>query len=186
MRRNDAVEIARHGAQAIHRRNSAVLKVLDLLQYRIGIAGNENVTRQEQHRQAVDVGRRCGGDEIGTAGADGGGDGHQAAAEMSFGEGRGRQRHGLFVVGAEGREPLAFGVQGFAESCHVAMPEDGPHAAEQRRDAGGGGNFLCCQEAHQRLGHSQSNRCHVVFSRITVLNVVSAGGRFRRRSVLVG
>ena len=61
-RMNDAVEVARDRPEAVVGGDAAVVEVLDLLQHRVGRARDEDVARQQQHRQAVDVGERRRGD----------------------------------------------------------------------------------------------------------------------------
>ena len=48
----DAVEIARHRAEAVIGRQRAVAEILDLLQHRIGPAIGEDVAGQQQHAAA--------------------------------------------------------------------------------------------------------------------------------------
>ena len=89
LRATDAVEIARHRAEAVVGRHGAVGEVLDLLQHRVGQAVGEDVARQEQERQPVDVGDGGGSDHVERAGADGRRAGHEAAAEARLSEGDG-------------------------------------------------------------------------------------------------
>ena len=77
---HDAVEIARDRAEAIVGAHRAVAEILDLLQHRIGAAIGEDVARQQQHRQPIDMRDRGGGDHVGRAGADRAGAGHHAPA----------------------------------------------------------------------------------------------------------
>ena len=88
----DAVEIARHRAEAVVGRNGAVGEVLDLLQHRVGPAVGEDVAGQQQERQTVDVRDGGGRDHVERAGPDRRRAGHQAAAEARLGEGD--RRHG--------------------------------------------------------------------------------------------
>ena len=160
MRRDDAVEIAGNRTQTISGGNVAVLEVLDLLQNRVWRARNENIAGQQQNRQAVDVGGAGCRDQIGAARPNGRCDGHHAAAEMRFGVGHGGKRHALFIVRAESREGFLDRMQRFAETGHIAMPEDRPHTAKQRLRAVLRLHPLRCQIANQRLRHRQPNRSH--------------------------
>ena len=102
-----------------------------------GRARGENVAGQQQHRQAVDVRERRGGDHVGRAGADRRRARHHAPAHVRLGVGDRRVRHRLLVVRAVGRQHVAVRVQRFADAGDVAVAEDREHAAEQRPDAAG-------------------------------------------------
>ena len=130
---HDAVEVARHRAQAVVRRHGAVVEVLDLLQHRIGRARDEHVARQQQHRQPVDVRERGGGDEVGGARPDRRRARHHAPAEVRLGVRDRRVRHRLLVVRAIRRQHVAVRVQRLADAGDVAVAEDREHAAEERR-----------------------------------------------------
>ena len=123
------VEIARDRAEAVAGADIALGEALDLLQHRVGAAAGEHVARQQQHRQPVDMGHGGGGHEVGRAGADAGADRHDALAKARLGIGDRGVGHGLFVVGAKGRQPVALGHQGFAHAGHVAVTEDGEDPA---------------------------------------------------------
>ena len=128
----DAVEIARHRAEAVVRRDRAVVEILDLLQHRIGPAVGEHVAGQEQHRQPVHMRDRRGRHHVGGAGPDRRGAGHHAAPPRGLGEGDRRMRHRLLVVRPKGRQRIARVPQRLAERRDVAVAEDRPHAGEQR------------------------------------------------------
>ena len=131
-RTGDAVPPAGNGAETVIDADGGVVEVLDLLKHRIGTAAGEDIAGQEQHRQPVDVRHAGGGDHIGGARPDRGGAGHHLAAVPGLGEGDGRQRHALLVMGAEGGQRFAGVVQRLAQSRHVAVAEDAPAAGEQR------------------------------------------------------
>ena len=158
----DAVEIARHRAEAIVGADCAVAEVLDLLEHRVGAAIGEDIARQQQHRQAIDVGERCGSDHIGCARANRGGAGHHAAAARRLGEGDCGMRHRLLVVGAIGRQYAARRVERFAHARHIAVAEDCEHAGEERDDPAVDFGLLRREEADGRLGGGETDRCHVV------------------------
>ena len=101
----DAVEVARDRAEAVVGRDRAVAEILDLLQHRVGAAVGEDVARQQQHRQAVDMGERRAA--VTMLVAPGPIEVVQAimrAAPHRLGIGDGAMGHGLLVVGAEGRQ----------------------------------------------------------------------------------
>ena len=98
----DAVKVAGHRAEGVVGAQVAVVEVFHLLQHRIGRARLEHITRQQQHRQAVHMRHRCRRHHICRTRPDGGGDRHDALAELCFAVGNRGVRHALFVVGAVG------------------------------------------------------------------------------------
>ena len=104
LRPRDAIEVARHRAEAVVRRYRAVAEALHLLQHRIGPARGEHVAWQQQHRQPIDMRDRRGGDHVGGARSDRGGAGHHAPPVHRLGVADRRQRHRLLVVRAIGRQ----------------------------------------------------------------------------------
>ena len=99
------------------------------------------------------MGDRGGGHHIGGAGADGAGAGHHAAPVAGLGEGDGRERHGLLVMGAEGRQLVAQLRQGLADAGDIAMAEDGEDAGEERQGLAVDLGRLRGEIAQQGLGH---------------------------------
>ena len=162
----DAVEIARDRAEAVVGRHRAVGEVFDLLQHRIGPAVGENVAGQKQHRQAVHMGDCGGRHHVGGAGADGGGAGHHAPAARGLGEGDGRMRHALLVMGAKVGSVVAHPVQRLAHARDVAVAENRPHAAEERQDLSVDLGLLRRQESGEGLRHGQADRAHACSSEI--------------------
>ena len=144
----DAVKIAADRAEAVIGGDGAIGEVFHLLQHRVWRAVGEDVARQQQHRQAVDMGDGGGGDHIGGAGANGGGAGHHAMAAGGFGVGNGGERHGLLVLAAKGGQRITGGVQSFPQAGDVAVAENGPDAGEDRLAIG---IALGRQKSHQRL-----------------------------------
>ncbi len=157
---NNAVEIARHRAEAIVGADRAVAEILDLLQHRIGAAIGEDIARQQQDGQAVDVSERGGGDHVGCAGADRRRARHHAPPTRGLGEGDRRVRHRLLIVSAIGRECLARRVERFAQTRDIAVPEDREHPREQRRDLAVDLGLLRREEADSRLGGGEAKGFH--------------------------
>ena len=163
---HDAVEVARDRAQAVVGAQITLLEALHLLQDGIGQARGKDVPGQQQQRQARHMRQRGGGHQVGGAGADAGGHGHHALAEMGLGKGHGRMGHALFAVGAKGGQPVPVGMQGLAQPGHVAMPKDGEHAAAIGLDGGAAVRLHDLgpqgrQVADQRLADGQSHSaCH--------------------------
>ena len=171
-RRDDAVEVTRNRTQTVGGRDVSVLEVFDLLQYGIRRTRDEDVARQQQHRQAIDVRRTGGCDEIGAARPDRRSHRHHAAAEVGLGVGDGGERHALFVVRTEGWESLLDRMQRLTQTGHIAMPENRPHTAKQRLRTVFREHFLRHQIAHQRLRHRQPNRSH---SHTSIIYIQLAG-----------
>ena len=158
--RDDAVEVARHGLEAIVGGNSAVAEILDLLQHRVRRARNEHVARQEEHRQPVDMRGRRGSDQVGRTRADRRGAGHHPPPEMRLGVGNGGVRHCLLVVRTVRRQHSALAVQRLADSRHIAVAEDRPHAAEQRDFLSLPERALRGEKTDQCLRHREPDRVH--------------------------
>ncbi len=153
----NAVEIARNRAETIVGADRAVAEILDLLQHRVGLAGGEHVAGNEQHGQAVDMRDRGGRHHVGGAGADRGRAGHHAPASRGLGEGDGRVRHRLLVMGAIGRQLLSRAVERLAQARHVAVAENREHALEQPLLAPVHDDALPAQEANHRLRGGQTH-----------------------------
>ncbi len=156
LRPRDAVEIARHRAEAVVGRDRAVREILDLLQHRIGAAVGEHVAGQQQHRQAVDMRDRRRRHHVGRARPDRRGAGHHAPPAARLGERDRRMRHRLLVVRPVGRQRVARRPQRLAERRHVAVAEDRPHAGEQRLAVFAA---LDAEVAHERLRHGEFRHC---------------------------
>ena len=156
----DAIEVARHRAEAVVRRYRAVAEALHLLQHRVGPARGEHVAWQQQHRQPVDMRHRRRGDHVGGARSDRRGAGHHPPSVHRLGVADRRQRHRLLVVRAIGRQVVAMRRQSLADAGNIAVAEDRPYAAEQRDRAAFAFGALRRQIAHQRLRHGQSDRGH--------------------------
>ena len=131
----DPVEIAGNRAQAVICRDGAVGEALDLLQHRVRRAGGEDITRKQQHRQAVHMRQRRGSGKVGRAGPDRGGHRHHPAALLLLGIGDGDMRHRLLVMAAICRQLVTHAVQCLAEAGDIAMAEDGPYSGKGRLDA---------------------------------------------------
>ena len=158
----DAVEIARHGPEAIVGADRPVAEILDLLQHRIGPSIGEDVAGDQEHRQPVDMRERRRSDHVGGARADRGGAGHHALASRRLGEGDRGMRHRLLVVRPVGRQRIAAGVERLAEASHVAVAEDGEHALEQPLLSAVDLDFLGGEEADHCLRGGQSDCFHGV------------------------
>ena len=152
--------------------------MLDLLQHRVGDAVGEDVARQQQHRQAVDMSQCCGRDHVDRAGADRRGGSHDAAAEVRLGVAYRRMRHRLLIVGAEGRQLVAIFIERLADAGDIAMAEDRPDAAEQRQRLAVDLGLLARKEPRQRLRHRQANGLgHDRFLPLPLCRLLAARGK---------
>jgi hypothetical protein len=157
----NAVKVAGHRAEGVAGAHIALLEALDLLEHRVGGAGGEDVTGQEQDWQAVDMRHRRGRDHVGCARANAGADRHHALAQVGFAVGHGGQCHALLVVGTVGGQCSALSPQGFAQSGHIAVAEDGEDTTAIGLDAAI--RHFHPQRGHvldQRLRHGESLCCH--------------------------
>ena len=156
----DPVPVPRDGPEAVVGGDGRVAEILDLLEDRIRKAVGEDVAGEEQHRQAIDVGDRGGGDHVRGAGTDRRRAGHHAPPRVRLRVRDGRVSHGLLVVRPERRDLGLGRVERLAEPRHVAVAEDRPDASEERRLASIDLCPLGAEEPHQRLSHRQPNRGH--------------------------
>jgi hypothetical protein len=99
----NAIEIARYRLEAVIDGDASVVKILDLLQHRIGRPRYEHIPRQQQHRQAVHMRHRRRSEQIGCSRTDGSRDRHHPPPHICLGVSDRRMRHRLLVVGAKGR-----------------------------------------------------------------------------------
>ena len=157
-RAGDAVPIARNRAEAVVHAGRAVAPILQLLQHRVGPAGGEHVTREQQDGQAVDMRHASGGEHVHRTRADGSGAGHHLPPGAGLGEGNRGMGHCLLVMGAEGGQRVARGIQRLAQRRHIAVAEDGPATGKQRCRLAVQVGALRCQVAHQRLGRRKPQR----------------------------
>jgi hypothetical protein len=103
----DPVEVAGQWPECIVDADVALGGRFELLQHRVGCTRCKRVARQHQQRQAVHMGQRRGGQQVGRARADRRGDGHGALAEQGLAVGDCRMCHRLLVVGTPGRQACA-------------------------------------------------------------------------------
>ena len=155
----DPVEIARYRAETVIRRDRAIPEHLDLLQHRVGRAVGKDIAGDQQHRNAVYVGKGGGCDHVQGTGADRCRHRHRPAALCGLGIGNGRMCHGLFVMPAPSRQHILDAMQRLADAGHIAMAEDRPDAFDEASAVFG---FLHRQPAHHRLRCGKPDRCHAV------------------------
>jgi hypothetical protein len=131
--------------------------VLDLLQHRIGQPIGEGIAGQQQNRKAIGVGDAGRRDHVRCAGADRGRRHHELAPPLRLREADRRQRHRLLVLPAPGRERVLHRLERLGQTGHVAVPEYGEHAREERHPLPVDLGELIAQVAHEGLGHRQLN-----------------------------
>ena len=156
----DAVEITRDGPEAVIGGDGPVAEILDLLQHRIGAAPGEDVARQQQHRQAIDVRDGSSRHHIGRAWPDRARHRHHTPAARGLGEGDRGMCHRLLIMGAQGRQTVARGIQRLAEAGDIAMPEDRPDPGEDRQLLPVDHRLLRCHRGDERLRHGEPDRRH--------------------------
>ena len=130
LRSGDAVPPARDRPKAIINRDSRVAEPLDLLQHGIGAPARKDIAGQEQQRESIGMrdGRRR--HHVSCARANRTRAGHHAAPPARLSEADRSQAHGLLVMRAQGRQPLASLVQRLTDSSDIAMPENRKNAGE--------------------------------------------------------
>ena len=175
-RARDAVPVARDRPERVVDGDRRLAEVLDLLQHGIGDARVERVAGQQQQRQAIGVGHRCGRDQVHGAGADRGRRCHQLPSPHRLGEADRGQRHALLVLAAVGGQHAARVVQRLAEARHVAVAEDAEHPGDERLLLAIHDGALGAQEAHDRLRRRQPDGLHRRASTVPAADVIGRRG----------
>lgn len=155
----DAVEVAGDRAQAVVDRHVARVRDFELLQDRVGGAAGEGVAGQEQHREVVDGGQGRARDQVGGAGADGGGHGVRREPAGLAGVADGGVHHGLLVAAlVEGHRVRTGFEERLPDPGDVAVPEDAPSGGDQAVVDSVAGGVLAGQEGDQRLCGGEAAR----------------------------
>ena len=160
----DPVEVRGHRAQRVVDRDVVPARGLELLQHGSRGTRGEHVPRQQQHRQPVDGGQRGARDQVGRARADRGG-ARQRRQTVAHARVRdGCVHHALLVsrlvVGQQRRVVELALEQRLPHAGHVAMTEDPEAALHQPLRRPVALAVLHREEAHQRLGHGESDGRH--------------------------
>ena len=100
----DAIPEPRYGLKRIIHAQGRVPEMLQLLQHRIGQAGQKRITAQHQHRQAVRMGQRGSGQKVRRSRTRRGGAKHETLTQAMLGIGRRGESHALFVLPAIQRQ----------------------------------------------------------------------------------
>jgi hypothetical protein len=125
----DPVPEAGDGFEGIVHAEGRIAEMFQLLQHRVGQAGDEGVAAQHQHRQAVGMGQRGCGQKVRRSRPGAGGAEHEALAQVVLGIGGGGKAHALFVLATVKREFITDGIKRLTQARHVAMAEDAETAA---------------------------------------------------------
>ena len=151
----DAVPVAADGPEGVVQAQRGVPEMLQLLQHGVGQAGQEGITTEHQHRQAVGVGqgRRC--EQVRRPRPRTGGAEHEAAAEVVFGIGSGGEAHALFVLTPVERQVLIHRIKRLAQTGDVAMAENAETAAANPGLFSVDHDILVHQPADDGLRHCQ-------------------------------
>ena len=152
----DPVPVARDRLEGVVHGHGGVAEVLHLLQHRIGQPVHERVAREDQHRQPVGMGRARSRHHVERARPDRGRRDHDLAPALRLGVAHGRQRHGLLVLPAPGRQPVLDRLQRLRETGHVAVAEDREHTGEERNLLPVDDGVLAAKIADQGLRHRQA------------------------------
>ena len=156
------VEIAADRAEAIIGADRRIVKILDLLQHRIGRAAGKNIARDQQDRHPVHMRQSRRRHHIQRPRPDRGGDSHRPPPLHRLGIGNRGMGHRLLVLAAPGRQSLANPMQRLPQTRHVAMAENRPDTRDKPLAVFG---HLHRKPFHHRLRGGQSHgrladRCH--------------------------
>jgi hypothetical protein len=136
-----------------------IAEMLKLLQHRIRQPGDECIAAQEQHGQAVGMGKGGSGQQVRRARPGARRAKHEAAAQMVFGISRRCKPHALLVLAAIKRQFLLQAVERLTEARHIAMPENPESAAADALLRTVNDDVLVGEIAGDGLSDSQTN-CH--------------------------
>ena len=159
----DPVPEACHRLEGIVDADCGVAEMLDLLQYRIGQARDVAVAAQQQHRQAVGVRDRRGGQHVCRARPGGGRREQEALAQLLPCVRDSGHRHRLFVLAAPQRQGVPLRVESLAQTEHIAVSEDPEAAAANPFAPGVGLDILSGEVSDERLGHRQADAARRFF-----------------------
>ena len=151
----DAVPVAADRFEAVVHRDVLGVLGLQLLQDRRDVAPGEDVTRQQQHRQAIDRRGRGTREHVGRAGSNGRGAGERLQTVLHLGVADGDMDLRLFVarlVVAELRHLL----ECLADAGHIAVTEDAETTGKERLLRAIALHVLILQKSDDRLGHGQT------------------------------
>ena len=129
------VEEAGQRPERVGHLDAGIVRVLQLLQDRVGHPGGESIRWQQQRGHPVRGGQGRAGQQVGRAWPDRGGRGERGPATVDAGVADGLMDHGLLVARLVIREQVRPGrvvlLERLPEAGHVAVPED----AEESRDS---------------------------------------------------
>ena len=156
----DPIEIPTDRPERVIDRGRRVTERLDLLEHRVRRPALEGVAGEQEDRDPVRVRDAGGRDHVERTRADRRRRDHHLSPVHRLPEADRREGHPLLGIAAPGRQPVAFLVEGRAETEHVAVPEDAEHAREQGHlgaveELGSLGDHpaderLCGRELHRR------------------------------------
>ena len=162
LRARDAIEVAGHRAERVVGADVTLVRVLDLLEHRVGRPVGKGVAREEQHRDPVD--RRPGGagDHVRCPRADRGDAGEGTQAVVVLRECVGEVDLGLLVLRPVVGQAVDVAVllDRLAQAGDVAMPEDPPHAGDEALPATVPFHVLRGHEPNDGLTYGQSHSPH--------------------------
>ena len=160
----DPVEVPRHRDEGIVDADIAARGTFQLLKNGIGTVGGEHVSRQKQHREAIDRGRGRAGHHVGGTGPDRSRARKGGQPVSHLGETRRRVNHGLLVARLVIGEQVGVLSQSLTDPGQVAVAED----AEATRDEPVLDtvplHVLGAQKAHERLRHRHADGFHATTS----------------------
>ena len=154
----DPVPVARDRLEGVVQAERGVAEMLQLLEHRVGQARQERVAAEHQHRQAVGMGERRGGQQVRRARSRARGAEHETLAQPLFGIGGRGEAHAHLVLAAIERQGVARVVQRLAEAGDVAVAEDAEAAAADAPFLAVDLDVLGGEMADDRLRRRQTDR----------------------------
>ncbi|MNB79324.1 hypothetical protein D3C75_260580 [compost metagenome] len=147
----DPVPVFAHRLEGIVHRNRQVVRMLHLLQHRIGLAGSKGIARQQQHRNLIGRCRCSCGQHIGRSRPDRGGTGHNLPSAALLGERGRRMNHALLIAALIDCQLTRRLLQRLSKSEHVTVSEHSEHALDEALRPAAKVHILLIQKFYQRL-----------------------------------
>ena len=148
----DPIPIAGYRLERVIHGNVLAVLGLELLQHRGYIPARENITGKQQHRDAIDGGRRRPGDHVGGAGPDRRSAGERAQTVPRLGKRSSNVNRGLLIT-AKVIAEVRILLQGLPHPGDIAVAKNSPGPRKERVFTAIPFHVLVLEKAHQGLRH---------------------------------
>ena len=162
LRTRNAVPVLGNRLEAVGSGHGQVVRNLELLEYRVRLAGCKGVGREQQERDVIDGSGQGGGHHVRRAYADRGRAGDDLAAVVLLCIGNRSVRHALLVAALVYAEMARVFLQRLAEADDHAVAEDGEDTVYERLNFAIHFDVLLVQELDDRLAD-----CHFGFAHVS-------------------